>query len=67
MTATRKRGLLLGAGTLLIALGVWMVAAWLLWETSVPGDLRIADLAASDYFTQDGARRRRPATSCSIG
>ena len=53
MTATRKRGLLLGAGTLLIALGVWLVAAWLLWETSVPGDLRIADLAASDYFTPD--------------
>ena len=53
MTATRKRGLLLGAGTLLIALGVWTVAAWLLWETSVPGDLRIPDLAASDYFTPD--------------
>jgi Zn-dependent protease with chaperone function len=53
MTATRKRGLLLGAGTLLIALGVWMVAAWLLWETSVPGDLSIPDLAAADYFTPD--------------
>jgi STE24 endopeptidase len=43
----------LGAGTLLIALGVWMVAAWLLWETSVPGDLSIPDLAAADYFTPD--------------
>ena len=53
MTATRKRGLLLGAGTLLIALGVWTVAAWLLWETSVPGDLRIRDVAAGDYFTPD--------------
>jgi STE24 endopeptidase len=53
MTATRKRGLLLGAGTLLIALGVWTVAAWLLWETSVPGDLRIPDVAAGDYFTPD--------------
>ncbi|MGH3016890.1 MAG: M48 family metalloprotease [Gaiellaceae bacterium] len=51
MTATRKRGLLLGAGTLLIALGVWTVAARLLWETSVPGDLRIPDVAATDYFT----------------
>ena len=53
MTATRKRGLLLGAGTLLIALGVWTVAAWLLWETSVPGDLRITDVPATDYFTRD--------------
>jgi STE24 endopeptidase len=43
----------LGAGTLLIALGVWIVAAWLLWETSVPGDLRIPDVAATDYFTPD--------------
>lgn len=41
----------MGAGTLLIALGVWTVAARLLWETSVPGDLRIPDVAATDYFT----------------
>jgi len=53
MTATRKRGLWLGAGTLLVALGVWMVVAWLLWETSVPADLRIPDVAATDYFTPD--------------
>ena len=30
-----------------------MVAAWLLWDTSVPGDLRIPDVAATDYFTPD--------------
>jgi STE24 endopeptidase len=52
MTATRTRGLWLGLGTLLVAVGVWIVAAWLLWETSVPGNLRMPDLAATDYFTR---------------
>ena len=53
MTATRKRGLLLGAGTLLIALGVWTTVSWLLWQTSVPGNLRMPDLAATDFFTRN--------------
>jgi STE24 endopeptidase len=53
MTATRKRAFWFGAGTLLVALGAWIVIAWLLWETSVPGDLTLPDLSASDYFSAD--------------
>jgi STE24 endopeptidase len=52
MTATRTRRLLVGAGTLLVAAGVWVVAAWLLWETSVPSDLSIPDLSEDAFFTQ---------------
>ena len=53
MTATRTRGLWLGAATLLLAVGAWVAIAWLLWDTSVPGDLRVADVDARDYFTRD--------------
>jgi STE24 endopeptidase len=52
MTAARTRGLLFGAGTLLVAAGVWIVAAWALWETSVPSDLSIPDLSEDAFFTQ---------------
>jgi STE24 endopeptidase len=52
MTATRTRRLLVGAGTLLVAAGVWVVAAWLLWETSVPSGLSIPDLSEDAFFTQ---------------
>ena len=52
MTATRTRGLLFGAGTLLVAAGVWIVAAWLLWETSVPSNLSIPDLSEDAFFSQ---------------
>jgi STE24 endopeptidase len=36
---------LVGAGL------VWLVAAWLLWRTRIPGDLSLPDLAERDYFT----------------
>ncbi len=31
---------------------MWIVAAWLLWETSVPSDLSIPDLSEDAFFTQ---------------
>jgi STE24 endopeptidase len=52
MTATRTRSLWFGAGTLLLVAGAWAVAAWLLWDTSVPSDLRLPHIPARDYFTQ---------------
>jgi STE24 endopeptidase len=42
----------LGAGTLLVAAGMWIVAAWVLWKTSVPSDLSIPDLSENAYFAQ---------------
>jgi STE24 endopeptidase len=53
MTATRTGRLWLGAATVLLAAAAWALVAWLLWDTSVPGDLRVEDVAAGDYFTQD--------------
>ena len=47
----RTRGLWFGAATLLIVAAAWAVAAWLLWETSVPSDLRLPNLPATTYFT----------------
>ena len=32
--------------------GVWIVAAWLLWKTSVPSNLSIPDLSEDAFFTQ---------------
>jgi STE24 endopeptidase len=32
---------------------VWTIVSWLLWQTSVPGNLRMPHLAATDYFTQE--------------
>ena len=36
----------------IVAAGAWIYAASLLWRTSVPGDLRIPELRATDYFSQ---------------
>ena len=36
---------------LAIAAGLWILAAWLLWRTEVPADLRLPDLAASEEFS----------------
>ena len=47
----RTRDLWFGAATLLIVAAAWAIAAWLLWETSVPSDLRLPDLPAAKYFT----------------
>jgi STE24 endopeptidase len=45
---TRRRlALCLGSAA---AVAGWAVAAWLLWGTRVPGDLRVPHLRASDYF-----------------
>jgi STE24 endopeptidase len=43
MTATR-----IGVGTLTL---VWLAAAYLLWGTTVPDDLRLAHVDATAYFT----------------
>ena len=46
MTATRTwRAATIVAGALL-----WLLAAALLWRTTVPGDLRLPDLQPADYF-----------------
>lgn len=42
----------MGAATLLLVAAAWAVAAWFLWETSVPSGLRLPNLPARDYFTQ---------------
>jgi Zn-dependent protease with chaperone function len=46
MTATRKT-----LATITVLAIPWLVAAWFLWDTTVPSDLRLPDLNASDYFS----------------
>jgi STE24 endopeptidase len=46
MTATRKT-----VATLTALAIPWLVAAWLLWDTTVPADLHLPDLNTRDYFT----------------
>ena len=52
MTATR----MLKVGTIVLAGGLWLVAAVFLWRTTVP-DLRLPNLAAQDYFSAHDLRR----------
>jgi STE24 endopeptidase len=47
MTAIR----LAKASTLVLLAAGWAVAAWLLWQTSVPGDLRTPHVSAGEEFT----------------
>src|SRR5256885_2522704 len=54
MTATR----MVRIATIAAAVALWMVAAWLLWRTSVPGDLRLPHLDPDRVF---GARLVRRA------
>jgi STE24 endopeptidase len=52
MTATRfMRGATLVAGVVL-----WLVAAWLLWRTRVPGDLQLPHLDPRAYFSDEQLR-----------
>jgi STE24 endopeptidase len=46
MTATRKT-----LATITALAIPWLVAAWFLWNTDVPSDLRLPDLSPRDYFT----------------
>jgi STE24 endopeptidase len=46
MTATRKT-----LATITVLAIPWLVAAWFLWDTTVPSDLHLPDLKARDYFT----------------
>jgi STE24 endopeptidase len=46
MTATRKT-----LATITVLAIPWLVAAWFLWDTTVPSDLRLPDLNARDYFS----------------
>jgi STE24 endopeptidase len=39
------------------AAAAWAVAAWLLWRTRVPGDLRVPHLRARDYFSASELRQ----------
>jgi STE24 endopeptidase len=52
MTATR----ILKVGTIVLAAGLWLVAAVFLWRTTVP-DLRLPNLVARDYFSAHDLRR----------
>jgi STE24 endopeptidase len=47
----------LGVGTVLVLAAVWAVAAWFLWETTVPSGLALPHLDAHDYFTAAELRR----------
>jgi STE24 endopeptidase len=40
-----------------VACAGWAVAAWLLWRTRVPGDLRLPHLRPRDYFSAAELRR----------
>lgn len=51
-----RRRLTIGLAAVLAGAG-WAVAAWLLWRTRVPGDLRLPHLRASDYFPPAQLRR----------
>jgi STE24 endopeptidase len=53
MTATR----LLKGGTIVLAAGVWLVAAALLWRTKVPADLSLPRLDTSAYFSASQLHR----------
>jgi Zn-dependent protease with chaperone function len=51
MTATRK-GLSWRAATITgLAAALWLVVAWLLWRSSVPGNLSLPDLDPRRYFS----------------
>jgi STE24 endopeptidase len=57
MTATRN-GLSWRAATITVLAAVlWLVAAWLLWRSTVPGDLSLPDLDPRRYFTADQLER----------
>ena len=60
MTATRN-GLSWRAATITgLAAALWLVAAWLLWRSSVPGDLSLPDLDPRRYFTAEVPRKPLP-------
>jgi STE24 endopeptidase len=53
MTATR-----LAKGSTLVALAAgWVVAGWLLWQTTVPGNLHLEHLDPHDFFSDALLRR----------
>jgi STE24 endopeptidase len=53
MIATRK-GVSWRAATITgLAAALWLVAAWLLWRSTVPGDLSLPDLDPRRYFTAE--------------
>src|SRR6266567_6478364 len=53
MTATR----LAKAATLVVLAVGWAVAAWFLWQTSVPGNLRLPHVDVHDEFSASLLRR----------
>jgi len=53
MTATRN-GLSWRAATITgLAAALWLLAAWLLWRSTVPGDLSLPDLDPRRYFSAE--------------
>src|SRR5438128_2325879 len=57
MTATRMARAAGGIATITLAAGLWLAAAWLLWRTRVPDDLRLPRLDPRDYFSAAALRR----------
>jgi STE24 endopeptidase len=53
MTATRIGR----AATLAVGVAAWLVAAWFLYRTSVPGNLHLPHLRVSDFFAPGQTRR----------
>src|SRR5438105_2028145 len=55
-TATRM-GVAARVATLTVLAGLWLAAAWALWRTHVPGDLRLPRLDPHRYFSAALLRR----------
>jgi hypothetical protein len=53
MTATRKGVSWRAATITVLAAALWLVAAWLLWRSTVPSDLSLPDLDPRRYFTAE--------------
>ncbi len=56
MTAMRNRRPFLAIATVLVAAVAWCIAAYFLWDTTVPSNLHLPHLDAADYFTADELR-----------
>ena len=51
MTATRKGVSWRAATITVVAAALWLIAAWLLWRSTIPGDLSLPELDPRNYFS----------------
>jgi STE24 endopeptidase len=57
MTATRTGVSWRAATITAVAAALWLLAAWLLWRSTVPGDLSLPDLDPQRYFSPEELER----------